>query len=67
MKTTPIKTASGMYINYFFLGMVNIILASNMSSLTKQWNTDPTGDQLCHCRYRVRQASDIRHFRGFIR
>ncbi|MEC1550726.1 MFS transporter [Bacillus rugosus] len=43
MQTTPIKTASGMYINYFFLGMVNIILASNMSSLTKQWNTDPTG------------------------
>lgn len=22
MKTTSIKTASGMYINYFFLGMV---------------------------------------------
>ncbi|MEC1441845.1 MFS transporter [Bacillus subtilis] len=43
MQTSPIKTASGMYINYFFLGMVNIILASNMSSLTKQWNTDPTG------------------------
>lgn len=43
MQTTSIKTASGMYINYFFLGMVNIILASNMSSLTKQWNTDPTG------------------------
>ncbi|MCY8419583.1 MFS transporter [Bacillus inaquosorum] len=43
MKTPSIKTASGMYINYFFLGMVNIILASNMSSLTKQWNTDPTG------------------------
>ncbi len=43
MKTSHIKTASGMYINYFFLGMVNIILASNMPSLTKQWNTDPTG------------------------
>ncbi|MCY8981769.1 MFS transporter [Bacillus halotolerans] len=43
MKTKYVKTASGMYINYFLLGMVNIILASNMSSLTKQWNTDPTG------------------------
>ncbi|PJN91187.1 MFS transporter, partial [Bacillus sp. mrc49] len=37
------KAASGMYINYFLLGMVNIILASNMSSLTEQWNTDSTG------------------------
>ncbi|MEC1748289.1 MFS transporter [Bacillus mojavensis] len=43
MKTKYVKTAIGMYINYFLLGMVNIILASNMSSLTKQWNTDPTG------------------------
>ncbi|MEK3711070.1 MFS transporter [Bacillus sp. FSL K6-1005] len=43
MKTKYVKTATGMYINYFLLGMVNIILASNMSSLTKQWNTDPTG------------------------
>ncbi|MDM5219897.1 MFS transporter [Peribacillus sp. NJ11] len=43
MKNQYFKAASGMYINYFLLGMVNIILASNMSSLTKQWDTDSTG------------------------
>lgn len=36
-------SASGMYINYFLLGMVNIMLASNMSFLTKQLNTDGAG------------------------
>lgn len=36
-------SASGMYINYFLLGMVNIMLASNMSFLTKQLNTDSAG------------------------
>ncbi|CAH0305056.1 Inner membrane transport protein YdiN [Peribacillus simplex] len=43
MKNQFFKAASGMYINYFLLGMVNIILASNMSSLTEQWDTDSTG------------------------
>ncbi|WP_144554178.1 MFS transporter [Peribacillus simplex] len=43
MKNQYYKAASGMYINYFLLGMVNIILASNMTSLTKQWDTDSTG------------------------
>lgn len=33
----------GMYINYFILGMVNVILISNMRSLTEQWNTDSAG------------------------
>ncbi len=37
------KAASGMYVNYFLLGMVNVILISNMSSLTSQWNTDSAG------------------------
>ncbi|MEH6926450.1 MFS transporter, partial [Priestia megaterium] len=40
MKNKYMLSASGMYINYFLLGMVNIILASNMSFLTKQLNTD---------------------------
>ncbi|MFD6211261.1 MULTISPECIES: MFS transporter [unclassified Peribacillus] len=43
MKNQYFKAASGMYINYFLLGIVNIILASNMSSLTEQWDTDSTG------------------------
>lgn len=43
MKNQYFKSASGMYINYFLLGMVNIILASNMPSLTEQWDTDSTG------------------------
>ncbi|MFE5431727.1 MFS transporter [Peribacillus simplex] len=43
MKKQYFKAASGMYINYFLLGMVNIILASNMTSLTEQWDTDSTG------------------------
>jgi len=37
------KAASGMYMNYFLLGMVNIILITNMISLTGQWNTDSAG------------------------
>ncbi|MED3691255.1 MFS transporter [Peribacillus butanolivorans] len=43
MKNQYFKAASGMYINYFLLGMVNIILASNMVALTEQWDTDSTG------------------------
>lgn len=37
------KTGAGMYLNYFLLGMVNIILISNMTSLTTQWSTDSAG------------------------
>lgn len=37
------KAAIGMYMNYFLLGMVNVILISNMSSLTEKWNTDSAG------------------------
>lgn len=37
------KAAIGMYMNYFLLGMVNVILISNMSSLKEQWNTDSAG------------------------
>ncbi|MGE6630629.1 MFS transporter [Bacillus sp. NPDC077027] len=43
MKNPYMKTASGMYVNYFLLGMVNIILASNMPFLTKQLHTDSAG------------------------
>ncbi|MGP7816810.1 MFS transporter [Niallia sp. 01092] len=43
MKNNYMKTASGLYINYFILGMVNIMLASNMPYLTKQLNTDSAG------------------------
>ena len=43
MKNKYMKTASGVYINYFLLGMVNIMLASNMSYLTEQWDTDYAG------------------------
>ncbi|MBO1000801.1 MFS transporter [Bacillus sp. SD075] len=43
MKNTYMKTASGVYINYFLLGMVNIMLASNMPYLTEQWDTDNAG------------------------
>ncbi|MHA2961541.1 MFS transporter [Priestia megaterium] len=43
MKNKYMLSASGMYINYFLLGMVNIMLASNMSFLTKQLNTDSAG------------------------
>ncbi len=37
------KAAVGVYLNYFLLGMVNVILVSNMDSLTKQWQTDSAG------------------------
>ncbi|WP_454844324.1 MFS transporter [Priestia megaterium] len=43
MKNKYMLSASGMYINYFLLGMVNIMLASHMSFLTKQLNTDGAG------------------------
>ncbi len=37
------KTALGIYVNFFLLGMVNVILVSNMGTLTGQWNTDSAG------------------------
>ncbi|MCP6683992.1 MFS transporter [Bacillus nakamurai] len=35
--------AAGLYINYFLLGMINIIIASNMESLSKQLHTSAAG------------------------
>lgn len=43
MKNTYIKAAIGLYSNYFLLGMVNMILSSNMASLTEKWDTTSTG------------------------
>ncbi|PSA89992.1 MFS transporter [Bacillus atrophaeus] len=43
MKNQYTKMAIGLYINYFLLGMVNIILASNMESLSKQLGTSAAG------------------------
>ena len=43
MKHTYIKVAIRLYSNYFLLGMVNIILSSNMASLTEKWDTTSTG------------------------
>ncbi|OLN23641.1 hypothetical protein BTO30_03475 [Domibacillus antri] len=30
-------------MNYFLLGMVNIMLSSNMAALSEQWETDKAG------------------------
>jgi len=38
-----IGTVTGLYINYILFGMVNIILASHMSFLSEQLNTDKSG------------------------
>ncbi|MFP7493881.1 MFS transporter [Terribacillus saccharophilus] len=38
MKNPYIKTSLGMYLNYFMLGMINIIIASNMSDLSENYN-----------------------------
>ncbi|MCY9108969.1 MFS transporter [Bacillus atrophaeus] len=43
MKNQYTKMAISLYINYFLLGMVNIILASNMESLSKQLGTTAAG------------------------
>ncbi|GKU83266.1 MFS transporter [Niallia sp. NCCP-28] len=37
------KTSIGLYINYIMFGMVNIMLASNMSFLTEHFDTDKAG------------------------
>ncbi|QCR33313.1 MFS transporter [Lysinibacillus sp. SGAir0095] len=42
MKNTYMKATIGLYSNYFLLGMVNIILSSNMASLTEKWDTSST-------------------------
>lgn len=38
MKNPYIKTSFGMYLNYFMLGMINIIIASNMGNLSESYN-----------------------------
>ncbi|PGZ92712.1 MFS transporter [Bacillus sp. AFS029533] len=43
MKTQHVGMTIGLYIDYFLLGMINIIFSSNMSFLTTQLNTDNTG------------------------
>ncbi len=43
MRNPYVRTASSLYINYFLLGMVNIILASNMPFLIKQLDTKNAG------------------------
>lgn len=42
MKQSYVKAAIGLYSNYFLLGMVNIILSSNMGSLTEKWDITST-------------------------
>lgn len=37
MKNPFIKTSLGMYLNYFMLGMINIIIASNMDNLSDRY------------------------------
>lgn len=43
MKSKYLKMVSGLYIAYLLIGMINIILSSNMSYLTRQLNTDEAG------------------------
>lgn len=43
MKNTYFKTALGIYISYCMLGMIVILLSTNMQFLTKQFNTDAAG------------------------
>lgn len=42
-KNEYFKTASGIYISYCMLGMILIVLSSNMGFVTKQFNTDAAG------------------------
>lgn len=42
MKHPYLKMGTGIYLSYLLLGMVNIILASNMGFLTEQMNVDRT-------------------------
>ena len=43
MKNPYIKMAIGLYISYFILGMINIIIGSNMENLSNQLNTSASG------------------------
>lgn len=43
MKTQHVGMTIGLYIDYFLLGMINIIFSSNMGFLTTQLNTDNSG------------------------
>src|SRR4051794_33142711 len=43
MRKPYLKMASSLYLNYLLLGMINVILVSNMSFLSKQLNTDSAG------------------------
>lgn len=38
LKNRYIKTSAGMYLNYFMLGMINIIVASNMHNLSSKYH-----------------------------
>ncbi|MBT2730477.1 hypothetical protein J7E63_26990 [Bacillus sp. ISL-75] len=49
MRSPFFRMASSLYINYFnylLLGMMNIILVSNMSFLSEQFGTDSLGISL---------------------
>ncbi|MEH7246146.1 MFS transporter [Neobacillus niacini] len=46
MRNPFFRMASSLYINYMLLGMMNIILVSNMSFLSKQFSTDSLGISL---------------------
>ncbi|WP_316572620.1 MFS transporter [Neobacillus sp. YIM B06451] len=39
MKNRYLKMAMGLYLNYLLLGMINVIIASNMNFLSQQLNT----------------------------
>ncbi|MFE4354476.1 MFS transporter [Peribacillus butanolivorans] len=43
MKNPYIKMAIGLYISYFILGMINIIIGSNMENLSNQLNASASG------------------------
>lgn len=43
IKNPYFKSAAGIYLSYSMLGMILLILSSNMPFLTKQFHTDPAG------------------------
>lgn len=43
LKNEYFKTALGIYVSYCMLGMILILLSSNMGFVTKQFNTDAAG------------------------
>lgn len=42
-RPTYISLALSLYLNYFVLGVINVLFAQNMDSLTGHLNTDPAG------------------------